>query len=355
MGIKDLSSFLRKNYPSVFREGHISEFSEQKVAVDASAFVFKYHTAAGERWWRSMVNFVASFRQHNVHPVFVFDSSQRPPEKEATMESRREAWSKTISRRDRLESALKTHAETGIIGSPLAKYTVATTGTTTEQALLGDDSESVVDTDSAVNALNKLKDTTRELPKEYFTRLQAFLDVCGVPWVIAPYEADPLCAWLCKHGHVSAALSPDSDLYAYGCPRIIKEYSPGSGIITTINLEEVYSNLRFSVETFTDFCVMLGNDNNPRIPKIGPVKSYSLLEQHGSIDQLPGIIPTECLNHVRSREIFGGVYEQNFNQVIEWCELPDLDELDSFLHDTQAQIGGKRLQLCFGPREITLE
>ena len=355
MGIKDLSSFLRKNYPDVFHTGHISEFSEQKIAVDASAFVFKYHTAAGDRWWRSMVNFVASFRQHNVHPVFVFDSAQRPPEKAATMESRREAWGKTISRRDRLEAALKTHAETGLVGSPLQKYTISSTGSATEQALLGDDSESVVDTDSAVNALNKLTDTTRELPKEYFTRLQAFLDVCGVCWVVAPYEADPLCAWLCKNGHVTAALSPDSDLFAYSSPIIIKEYSPGSGAITTVNLSEVLGCLNFSPQTFTDFCVMLGNDNNPRIPKIGPVKSYRLLEEHGSIDSLPADIPTECLNHSRSREIFGGVYEENFSETIRWCELPDLDDIDSFLHETEARLGRKRLERCFGPREITLE
>lgn len=353
MGIKDLSSFLNKRHPDLYRTGHIAEFAERKIAVDASAFVFKYHTATGDRWWRSMVNFILSFRQHNVHPVFVFDSANRPVEKTATVQSRRDNWNRTVSRRDQLESALKEHSETGLVRSPLKKYLVSTTGTATEQALFGAESDSVVDTDSAVKALNNLKNSTRELPKEYFTRIQAFLDVAGVSWVIAPYEADPLCAWLCKTGQVSAALSPDSDLFAYSAPIIIREYTPGNGEIKVIEYSDVLTALEFTAETFTDFCVMLGNDNNSRIPKVGPVKSYQLLSEYSSIDNIPGI-DTTVLNHRRSREIFGGVYETNFNENIGWCMPPDLDEVGSFLHDTGSQLHRSRLERCLGYREVEL-
>ena len=355
MGIKDLSSFLRKRHPELIQTGHIAEFSECKVAVDASAFVFKYHTAAGPRWWRSMVIFVLSFREHNVHPVFIFDSNRRPEEKQAEMQSRRTAWQNTIDRRDRLESALKQHQETGDVRSPLQKYLVSQQGTDTAKALLGDDADSVVDTESAVNALNKLRDATRELPKEYFTRLQAFLDVAGVPWVTAPYEADPLCARLCKTGQVAAALSPDSDLLAYGCPVIIREYTPSTGQTSKIVLDHVYDSLGFSCETFTDFCIMLGNDNNPRIPKIGPVKSYQLLSEHGSIDELPCSVDTTCLNHNRSREIFGGVYEAEFSEELPWCGLPEISVVESFLYDTRSVLQRSYLDRTLGPREVILE
>lgn len=353
MGIKDLSSFLRKNHPDILQTGHIAEFSEQKIAIDTTAFVFKYHTAAGDRWWRSMVNFILSFRQHNVHPVFVFDSANRPVEKSATMQSRRDNWNRTISRRDNLEAALKQHSETGIVTSPLQKYLISTTGTATEQALFGEDSESVVDTDSAVKALNNLKNSTRELPKEYFTRIQAFLDVCGITWAVAPYEADPLCARLCKTREVSAVLSPDSDMLAYGAPIVIKEYTPSNGETTVINYNDVLNSLGFTAETFTDFCVMLGNDNNPRIPKVGPVKCYRLLTEYGSIDDIPELDVTP-LNHQRSREIFGGFYENDFDQPIGWCVPPDLNEVDSFLHDTDSRIDQGRLQRCLGYRVVEL-
>jgi exonuclease-1 len=43
-----------------------------------------------------------------------------------------------------------------------------------------------------------------------------------VEFVVAPYEADAQLAWLAKldslMGGVSAVISEDSDLIAYGCP-----------------------------------------------------------------------------------------------------------------------------------------
>ena len=42
----------------------------------------------------------------------------------------------------------------------------------------------------------------------------------GVEYIVAPYEADAQLAFLALNGLVSAVITEDSDLLAYGCPRV---------------------------------------------------------------------------------------------------------------------------------------
>lgn len=46
-----------------------------------------------------------------------------------------------------------------------------------------------------------------------------------VDFVVAPYEADAQMAYLAKQKEVSAVITEDSDLLAYGCPRVRKNAS----------------------------------------------------------------------------------------------------------------------------------
>ena len=48
----------------------------------------------------------------------------------------------------------------------------------------------------------------------------------GIDFVGAPYEAEAQLTLLVEHGHCAAAVSEDSDLVAYGCPRTLSKLSP---------------------------------------------------------------------------------------------------------------------------------
>ena len=51
----------------------------------------------------------------------------------------------------------------------------------------------------------------------------------GVPFVVAPYEADAQLAHLVESGHAAAALTEDSDLLPFGCPRTLYKMEPSGG------------------------------------------------------------------------------------------------------------------------------
>lgn len=51
-----------------------------------------------------------------------------------------------------------------------------------------------------------------------------FMDVLKeieVEYIVAPYEADAQMAYMVKSGLADFAISEDSDLVAYGCPKIL--------------------------------------------------------------------------------------------------------------------------------------
>jgi exonuclease 1 len=58
------------------------------------------------------------------------------------------------------------------------------------------------------------------------TSLQA-LKQAGVPYVVAPYEADAQLAYMARCGIVDLVITEDSDLLAYGCPEVVFKLSRG--------------------------------------------------------------------------------------------------------------------------------
>lgn len=57
----------------------------------------------------------------------------------------------------------------------------------------------------------------------------------GVWWIVAPYEADAQMALLALRGEVHAVVTEDSDLLAYGCPRV-STCTSGDSVLVCVNM-----------------------------------------------------------------------------------------------------------------------
>ena len=51
------------------------------------------------------------------------------------------------------------------------------------------------------------------------------LKQAGLPYVVAPYEADAQMAYMARNGIVDLVITEDSDLLAYGCPEVVFKLS----------------------------------------------------------------------------------------------------------------------------------
>jgi len=118
-------------------------------------------------------------------------------------------------------------------------------------------------------------------------RLNRLVSAMGLPYIIAPEEAEKYCAQLVREGHCRAALSSDTDLFAHGCPVIIRQLK--GNVARVCILDNVLRQLDMSYETFVDFCVMCGTDYNPNVPGFGTERSYKLIQQYGSLEAMPEV------------------------------------------------------------------
>ncbi|KII63064.1 Exonuclease 1 [Thelohanellus kitauei] len=146
---------------------------------------------------------------------------------------------------------------------------------------------------------NEKRDKYLQMGKEFYEKgdikqanqcFQHSIDACkknDVSCVVAPFEADAQLAFLYKKGVISACISEDSDLLAFGCGTVIyKLDSSGMGVkIDYENIDKInsFKDILNEKVSFLQLCVMAGCDYLPSIKGIGMATACKLVHQHRDI------------------------------------------------------------------------
>lgn len=193
---------------------------------------------------------------HNLKPVFVFDG--RPPERKAAELERR----RTI--RKRFEDERQVALEAGDLATAYSKATM-----------------------------------TSRLTPQMIGEARELLRLLGIPTVQAPSEAEAQAAHMAARGTVWAASSKDYDSLLFGAPRVVrfltisgKEFLPSRGVFRPIvpeliDLDHLLRTLSITREQLIDLGILVGTDFNQGVKGIGPKKALKLVQEHGSIDNMP--------------------------------------------------------------------
>jgi len=331
MGIKNLNNFLRKKTPSVFKTAHVSLFTYKKIAIDTSLYLFISKARNNQTWIVEFIKLIECLAKNDVHCVFVYDAfGVSHPDKERERDERKSSRDKLSERIFELEEAVKTYHTSGEIPPLLREFE--------EKRDIG--IKNLLSKNNPLNikgieyAIEKLKAQTFSVTKEDFDLTRKLFDILKVPYINAPLEAETICSYLCKNGIVSAVLSKDSDVLAYGAPISISDIDTRTGECKIVEYSDILEELSLSPEQFLDFCIMCGTDYNKNIFKVGPVKAYDLIKEHKTIDSIEGY-DISILNHKRVRSLF-----TEFEKVelkVGYCDIPDFEKLDIFLAENNAR------------------
>lgn len=135
--------------------------------------------------------------------------------------------------------------------------------------------------------------------KENMKEAQIMLDLMGIPYIVAPEEADVVCSWLTSRSnsngkkYAKGVCSDDSDMLAFGASYLFKDmlkFMSKNKPVTVINLKRTLEGLKLSYEQFTDLCVLLGCDYCETIKNIGPKSAYKLLTKYGSLEDVVKVL-----------------------------------------------------------------
>ena len=223
MGIKKLNTFLNHFCRNDTCKKHFSELYGKKVAIDIMIYIYKY---AAERTIIEGIYLLCSLlKKYNIIPIFIFDG-KTPEIKQKLVQKRRE-------KREKSKKQLNELLQLSDINSPKMK-----------QKMLA------------------LKRDTIKLKKTDIEDVKNIIDSFGYTYMIADYEADKLCAELVISNIVYACISEDTDLFVYGCPRILRYLNLFNEVCILYDLKLILKKLKLDFNTFKKICILSGCDYN---------------------------------------------------------------------------------------------
>ncbi len=270
MGIKGLSKFLKKNCRNSFEKINLSLFKDFRIVIDTPIFVHKYlcqlisQNSANITIENIELNYkeiqkmllilfiylIRKFIINNIIPIFIFDGkcSELKTITHIERETRRKNQIKDIE-------TLKLDLEC-------------------ELTILSSDKDEL---------LNKYKKKISYYLDPQFKRQQieiikSLFKSLGILYIVADYEAEKLCATLCKQQKAIACYTTDTDIFAHGCPCVITNITNQIG--TIVILRNILDELKLTYEQFKDFCIICGTDYNKNIKKCGPITCYKLIRTY---------------------------------------------------------------------------
>ncbi|KMS96666.1 hypothetical protein BVRB_8g200870 [Beta vulgaris subsp. vulgaris] len=135
----------------------------------------------------------------------------------------------------------------------------------------------------------------------------------GVSYVVAPYEADAQMAFLAITKQVDAVITEDSDLIAFGCPRIIYKMDKyGQGVEFQFNKLEHNKDLNligFTNEMIQEMCILSGCDYLPSLPGMGLKRAHSLISKFKKFEKV--------IKHLKYSSVeVPPLYEESFKKAV---------------------------------------
>ena len=226
MGIKLLNTLLQRLNTDGIKRVSLEELSGKRIVVDANIYMYRY---------AAMGNIIENFylmcsvmRHYDIHPLFIFDGLFKPKEKIETLQNRKQLKEQN---KDLLYN-LQVELESDKQNEELQKH------------------------------INSLKFKCASYTKNDLEQVKQLFDSYGIMHRTAQGEADELCAALVLEKKAYACLTEDTDLFVYGCPRIIKYFSCANHTVMFYDLNKILKNLEISFTEFQELCCISGTDYN---------------------------------------------------------------------------------------------
>ena len=253
MGIRGLTSLIKKHVPDALQNYNISYFNGSRIAIDTSILLYKFrYTQRNDNAHISgFLNKCFTYVRHGIIPVFIIDGKP-PPEKSNCIQKR-------YRHRQKLEKQIEELKEK--IGNP------------------GENARDII------SKISKLDKQIITVTREHHEETRELLSLLGFKVIQSPGEAEETCVYLQKNDIVNFTYSDDTDVLPLGCPRVLRT-GLRSNCFTEIDLQKVLTGLGLTLDQFIDMCILCGCDYCPVIPRVNYQRAYELITQFKTIENV---------------------------------------------------------------------
>lgn len=177
--------------------------------------------------------------------------------------------------------------------------------------------------------LQKAIDITPEMARHLIEELKK----ANVPYVVAPYEADPQLVYLERQGLISGILSEDSDLLVFGAKRLLTKLDQ-HGQCIEINRRDFCACREVSLTGWTDaqfrqMAILSGCDYLDSINNLGLKTAHRMLRKHKTPERVVRMLQFDGKHRVPADYLtMFHQAEQTF--LYQWVFCPKANELVHF-------------------------
>lgn len=337
MGIKGLTRLIEDECPGAVTHTEIKTLFGRKIALDASTALYQFLVAvrqqdgqqlqneAGETTSHLMGFFHRTIRmvENGIKPAYVFDG--KPPQLKSGVLAKRFA-----NKQDAKEE--------------------------------GEEAKEI----GTAEDMDRLSRRSVKVTRQHNEECRRLLGLMGIPFVIAPSEAEAQCAELARGGLVYGAGSEDMDTLTFNAPRMLKHltFSEQRKLpVDVIELPKVLEGLQLSMEQFVEVCMLSGCDYLEPLKKVAGKTALKLIRDHGDMESALAHLgegknpPPEDWPWREAKELFMKPDVTPSKDVeLKW-ESPDVDGLVAFLvtekgfNEERVRKGADKLRLAMGAKQ----
>uniref|UniRef100_UPI0037E904E5 DNA excision repair protein ERCC-5 homolog n=1 Tax=Semicossyphus pulcher TaxID=241346 RepID=UPI0037E904E5 len=116
---------------------------------------------------------------------------------------------------------------------------------------------------------------------------QELLRLFGVPFLIAPMEAEAQCAALDRSDHTNGTITDDSDVWLFGGRHVYKNFFSQSKYVEHYQFSDLQNQLGLDRTKLINLAYLLGSDYTEGVPGVGYVTGMEILNEFPG----PGLEP----------------------------------------------------------------
>ena len=295
--------FLNTNYPDLIHIIDKNDFGKKMIAIDISILLYQVIIAIRNSG-ADMINLQGDISSHilglfnktinllkmNIIPIYVFDG--KPPEfKTKLINLRKEVKNKAYEK----------------LNQELSK-------------------------EDQIKYFKRSVSISKKQIEECIELLQ----LMGIPYIIAPEEADSQCAELVKCGIADGVLTEDMDIMTFGADKIYRNLTSYKKDNMFILKNEVLEALKVNYDEFVELCILFGCDYCDKIQDIKVDVIYNYFMKHKNIPDTVISMKKDGINVPNMKDYM--IYKKYFidppvskvsnnDMMITKCDLPKLEKL----------------------------
>uniref|UniRef100_A0A0A9WAL1 XPG-I domain-containing protein n=1 Tax=Lygus hesperus TaxID=30085 RepID=A0A0A9WAL1_LYGHE len=106
---------------------------------------------------------------------------------------------------------------------------------------------------------------------------QNLLELFGIPYLIAPMEAEAQCAYLDLTGQTEGTITDDSDIWLFGANNVYKNFFDQKKFVRLFKSSDIHQCYRLNRDDMIMIAMLVGSDYTSGLAGVGPVNAIEIV------------------------------------------------------------------------------